>query len=566
MTRSAAIVASWILAGAAGLVPVSNRLPLLASANAADLPNLTPHQLSAWSDRIVVSTTTGTNTDSEVLTASDNLYVDWAVLNNGNVETTTEFHTELYVDGVMRTWWFTRTPLYPTSTVSITDYAVGTLPAGQHTITIKTDGTAAVAESNESDNAYTKTITVIGPPAGVPNLTPYRPLNWSDRIVVSTATGTNTDADTLTATDSLYVDWAVLNNGDVATGARYYTGLYVDGVLRYSWFSDPPVNANSYRWVQDYSLGSLFGGTHTITLKTDTTSVIVEGDEQDNEYTKTITITGGAPNLKPYQPAGWSDKLVVSTVAGTNTDSAVFGPTDTLYIDWAVINDGNAMTTGNFFTELWVDGLVPKAWLVGPVTPGYFASIQDYALGPLASGTHTIRIVHDNVTVDLVAESNELDNEYARMITIEGTPPSATPSTTRTGTRSATPVGTATRSSTPRSTATATRPAPGTSTRTVTFTRTTTATSTRTLTRTPIRTATPTPSASGTPTGPCFGDCDQNGRVSVAELVTGVDIALRKQAVVNCAAFDANRDQRVTVDELAKAVRAALGGCAGAVP
>ena len=48
-----------------------------------------------------------------------------------------------------------------------------------------------------------------------PNLTPYKPLGWSDKIVVSTSTGTHTDSSPLYTTDMLYVDWAVINDSDV---------------------------------------------------------------------------------------------------------------------------------------------------------------------------------------------------------------------------------------------------------------------------------------------------------------------------------------------------------------
>lgn len=106
--------------------------------------------------------------------------------------------------------------------------------------------------------------------------------------------GTNTDSSPLASTDTLYVDWAVLNSGDAATAARFYTELYVDGALRNSWYSDPPLNPNFYSFVEDYSIGSLAAGTHTIRIKTDSTGAVSESNESDNEYTKTITVGGGA--------------------------------------------------------------------------------------------------------------------------------------------------------------------------------------------------------------------------------------------------------------------------------
>jgi hypothetical protein len=76
---------------------------------------------------------------------------------------------------------------------------------------------------------------------------------------------------------------------------------------------------------------------------------------------------------------------------------------------------------------------------------------------------------------------------------------------------------------------------------------------------TPTPTATPMPS----PTSPsmCAGDCDRNGTVSVAELVSAVNIALGTAPVTGCSACDTNGDGMVSVGELVSAVNRALNGC-----
>jgi hypothetical protein len=127
----------------------------------------------------------------------------------------------------------------------------------------------------------------------LPNLAPYQSPGWSDKIVVSTTMGTNIDTTPLAPTDSLYVDWAVANDGTAAVGVRFFTELYIDGVLRQSWYTDPPLNA--YTVLPDYPIGSLSAGTHTLRIRTDTTNAIAEASEADNEYTKTITVGGGSP-------------------------------------------------------------------------------------------------------------------------------------------------------------------------------------------------------------------------------------------------------------------------------
>ncbi|MGZ5443640.1 MAG: CARDB domain-containing protein [Thermoanaerobaculia bacterium] len=394
----------------AGLVAI------LAAPAAFAAANLTPYQPAGWSSRIVVSRTSGTSTDGSSLTTSDTLYIDWAVLNNGSSATTSSFSTQLYVDGVLRTSWSTSPPLSANYYTYITDYSIGKLSAGSHTLRIKTDSGGAVAESSESDNEYTRTITVSG---GSANLTPYQPSGWSSRIVVSRSGGTNTDSSSLSPSDTLYIDWAVINNGAGATTSSFSTQLYVDGVLRTTWSTSPPLNAGYYSYITDYSIGTLSAGSHTLRIKTDSGGSVAESSESDNEYTRTITVSGGSANLTPYQPSGWASKIVVSKTTGTNTDGTSLTTGDTLYIDWAVINSGSGATAASFSTQLFLDGVLQATWSTSPpLNGGYYSYITDYSLGKLSAGSHTLRIKTD--AGGTIAESSEADNEYTRTITVSG--------------------------------------------------------------------------------------------------------------------------------------------------
>jgi cysteine-rich repeat protein len=98
----------------------------------------------------------------------------------------------------------------------------------------------------------------------------------------------------------------------------------------------------------------------------------------------------------------------------------------------------------------------------------------------------------------------------------------------------ASPSATATASGVARPTATATRVAPSTAT----------ARATRTFTR-----------------RPCPGDCNGSDAVGIEELITGVRIALAATPLSACQALDTGNDGRVTIDDLVRAVRAALNGC-----
>ena len=134
------------------------------------------------------------------------------------------------------------------------------------------------------------TIAYEAPPQTSVNLTPDQPAGWSDKIVVSKVTGTTTDSSPLYTTDTLYVDWAVINNGPAATSASFTAGLYVDEGLRQTWNIPSPLNPAAWTSIYDYSIGSLGAGVHTIRIVVDSTGVINESNEGDNEYTKTITI------------------------------------------------------------------------------------------------------------------------------------------------------------------------------------------------------------------------------------------------------------------------------------
>ena len=369
------------------------------------LPNLTPYMPSGWSDKIVVSTTTGTTTDNSPLYTADTLYVDWAVVNNGTTAAGA-FYVYIYVDGVYKTY-YTVGSLNANTYTYASDYSIGSLSAGTHTITITADPTLAIAESNESDNSYTKTITV----SSLPNLTPYQPSGWSDKIVVSTTTGTTTDNSPLLTTDTLYVDWAVINNGNAAAGA-FYTSLYVDGVFKSSWYT-ASLSSTYYASISDYNIGSLSAGTHTLTITADSGFSVVEGNESDNSYTKTIAVTQLQPDLTPYQPPSWADKIVVARNTGTTTDSSTLTPVDTLYVNWAVINNGNA-AAGAFSTSLYVDGVFNHSWNTTSLSSGYYTYANDFSIGSLSPGSHTITITADSGLS--VAESNESNNSYTKTI------------------------------------------------------------------------------------------------------------------------------------------------------
>gem|GEM_PF-4720336 len=287
--------------GRVNLIPLLNRVSVT-----GNQPNLTPFQPPTWSDKIVVSTVAGTDTDSAALTTSDALYIDLAVVNNGPGPTTADFATKLFVDGVEVQSFVTSPPLFSNSFSATQDLTIGPLSAGQHTLKVVADGTGSIMETDEFDNEYSRVINVTGAnptpsptPAGSPNLTPYQPPGWSDKIVVSNVTGTNADSATLNTTDTLFVDWAAINNGAAPTNGSFETKLYVDGVEKNTRTTSQTINAGGSFGVQDITIGSLSAGQHTVRVVLDSGGVISESDETDNEYSKTISVVSPLPTPSP---------------------------------------------------------------------------------------------------------------------------------------------------------------------------------------------------------------------------------------------------------------------------
>ncbi len=148
----------------------------------------------------------------------------------------------------------------------------------------------------------------------------------------------------------------------------------------------------------------------------------------------------------------------------------------------------------------------------------------------------------------------------------------ATPSATFTATPTPTVTGTATLTTSPTATGTQTPTAIPTATATITPTYTATPTPSASATGTPTATATaspsriPTPTATGSPSPTrtpisCAGNCDQEGDVTVNDIITMVNIALGNANVSACAAGDIDGSGDITINEIIAAVNNALNGC-----
>ena len=108
--------------------------------------------------------------------------------------------------------------------------------------------------------------------------------------MISTVAGTSTDAARFTTADTLYIDWAVINQGQAATGATFYTRLLLNGTAQKSWYTSPPLKPNWYTYAQDFAIAPLAAGTYTLTIQADSDNAIVESNETNNSYSRSFTV------------------------------------------------------------------------------------------------------------------------------------------------------------------------------------------------------------------------------------------------------------------------------------
>lgn len=269
-------------------------------------------------------------------------------------------------------------------------------------------------ENNSLNNSCSTSVIV-----GQPNLTATQPAGWSNRAVVSTTTGTNTDASTITSSDSLYLDFATVNNGTISTPSSYTSDVYVDGAFRYTVRQQIANAAGSTQQQLDLPLGSFLPGTHTLSIVSDAQGIVAESNEADNTFTRTFSVAG--PNLAPFQRAGYGDKIVVSKTSGATSDSPSINADDAVFAAFGLINSGNTVTGIGTTAVLTLDGnIVAQANISAALAAGADTGSIGIALGTLSAGVHTLQLTVDSTAV--LSETDETDNVYTKTFVVNALP------------------------------------------------------------------------------------------------------------------------------------------------
>jgi N-acetylneuraminic acid mutarotase len=129
---------------------------------------------------------------------------------------------------------------------------------------------------------------------------------------------------------------------------------------------------------------------------------------------------GVTANVTLCQPANLSDTIVVTNVMGSGVDGNLLLPTDALYVDWAVVNNGTGPTVATFYTDVYVDGAFVSRWPTNaPLAPGNVRIQSGVPIGTLPAGPHTIVIIPD--ATNAVDPAGAADNNIVKNFTVVAT-------------------------------------------------------------------------------------------------------------------------------------------------
>jgi cyclophilin family peptidyl-prolyl cis-trans isomerase len=120
-----------------------------------------------------------------------------------------------------------------------------------------------------------------------PDLIFYAPTGWSGAVVVSAVKGTSTDAAAFPSA-CYFLDWAVANYSATDAASPFIVRLLVDGANAGEW-TIATLPGMNYTYRTDLPL-FLTAGTHTLQIVIDPLGAIVELNEENNAYTRTLTV------------------------------------------------------------------------------------------------------------------------------------------------------------------------------------------------------------------------------------------------------------------------------------
>lgn len=144
-----------------------------------------------------------------------------------------------------------------------------------------------------------------------------------------------------------------------------------------------------------------------------------------NAYSAVSYVNTGV-NLALVQPAGWSDRVVISEEPDAVDDAPYLCAGSDILVNFSVANTGGRKTPGKFDAQVMVDGRAvtvnrrPRTLRMGPLAPGETADATNFSIGTLPVGVHTVSVVVN--PKNRVRETNKTDNRFDKQIVVTAPP------------------------------------------------------------------------------------------------------------------------------------------------
>lgn len=341
------------------------------------MPDFTPWQDYSWDSPIVTSIVKGDHFSAPVITADDDIYLDFGAINVGNARSGS-LRTYVYVDGELFDYYLNVIGLNSWETKVWEDINIGKLNAGTHTITIETRNSNAngPAEATTANNTFSKTITVAPGAPRQTNVDLAICENHREEMFqfkTQRLFSVDESSSPIYEMSDIYMQFFLRNIGP-EDAESFNVSVLVDGEVVKTYSVPYLGNVDSIDYGMDIGydgyfmsnllsiwrcdIGKLSAGTHTVTVVADSNNAIRELDETNNSYSQTLTVLPmpEIANLTIVEAWVSSPSGEIVRMGGDNNDPDANYKLD--YGDDAVVyftikNNGNATASASTTSLHW---------------------------------------------------------------------------------------------------------------------------------------------------------------------------------------------------------------------
>tara|TARA_Y100000588_G_scaffold280115_1_gene297063 strand:- start:482 stop:2950 length:2469 start_codon:yes stop_codon:yes gene_type:complete len=419
--------------------------------------NLTPFALNGRGSAISISEFQDKSVSRQI-DYGDQMYITWAILNNGYEDIVDMFFVDVYLGNILVERWQID-ELAANQYVSVQNWdgirnRVRMID-GIHNLSLVIDPTGLLNEVNESDNRVDIQFELNNagnnlnpqeedPTLVLPDIVPWVLPDWESTLITTSDPGSVLSSK-LSRDVQTHIRFGFSNQSLVSIQDDMWVYIYLDDIL---------INAQSGKGLlAEESIGSkewsgintvipIHPGKHKLRIELDATNLIIESDETNNVIEKELIWSEGPleldgydiekiydtqstpspltlPNLVPGWRDGWDGPIIISDSQGTFTDSSL-SLGEVPFIDLVVHNRSIVRSEYPLIVDLYIDDLLLERFNLGEIMePNELRWVSDWDKVnnsvDLDAGVHALKMIID--PDNLVMESDENDNIYEKHFT-----------------------------------------------------------------------------------------------------------------------------------------------------